>query len=159
MWDKLKNLGEKAKEAISTTAVLVGDLNGDGKVDDEDARIATEWAKETATSVGNEASRITKEALNSDMAKDAAGGAAVGAAIALPVPFIGPMAGAAIGAGVGVYKNLTKKDSPAHPSFVETKKQIDFHDELLKLDDLRKKGIISEVEFEIQKKRVLDART
>lgn len=109
MWDKIKKFGDKAKEVASSTAVIVGDLNGDGKVDEEDARIAAEWAKKTATSVGNEASRITKEALSSDMAKDAAAGAAVGAAIAVPVPVIGPMAGAAIGAGVGVYKNLTKK--------------------------------------------------
>lgn len=158
MWDKLKNLGEKSKGAISSTVVLVGDLNGDGKVDEEDARIAAEWAKKTATSVGNEASRISKEALRSDMAKDAAAGAAVGAVVAVPVPVIGPMAGAAIGAGVGVYKNLTKKGNPAPPSLVESKTQIDVHAELLKLDDLRQKGIISDAEFEVQKKKVLDAR-
>jgi len=29
----------------------------------------------------------------------------------------------------------------------------------LKLDDLRQKGIISDAEFEFQKKKVLDART
>jgi len=159
MWDKLKNLGEKAKDAISSTAVLVGDLNGDGKVDEEDARIAAEWAKKTATSVGNEASRITKEALRSDMAKDAAAGAAVGAVVAVPVPVIGPIAGAAFGASVGVYKNLTKKGNPAPPAIGESKTQIDIHAELLKLDDLRQKGIISDAEFEFQKKKVLDART
>jgi hypothetical protein len=45
MFDKLKSLARKAKDAVSSTAVLVGDLNGDGKVDGEDARIAAEWAK------------------------------------------------------------------------------------------------------------------
>jgi len=69
------------------------------------------------------------------------------------------MAGAAIGAGVGVYKNLTKKGNHAPPSLGESKTQIDVHGELLKLDDLRQKGIISDTEFEIQKKKVLDART
>ena len=34
-------------------------------------------------------------------------------------------------------------------------KPMDRYDELIKLDDLRKKGIISEVEFETQKKKLL----
>ena len=159
MWDKLKNLGEKAKDAISSTAVLVGDLNGDGKVDEEDARIAAEWTKKTATSVGEEVNRLAKEALRSDMTKDAAAGAAVGAVVAVPVPVIGPMAGAAIGAGIGVYKNLTKKDNHAASSLGESKRQIDAHAELLKLDDLRQKGIISNSEFEVQKKKLLGIHT
>jgi hypothetical protein len=32
---------------------------------------------------------------------------------------------------------------------------MDRYDELIKLDDLRKKGIISEAEFETQKKKLL----
>lgn len=157
MWDNLKKIGYKAKDAISSTATLVGDLNGDGKVDEEDARIAAEWAKKTATSVGNEAGRITKEALRSDMAKDAAAGAAVGAVVAVPVPVIGPMAGAVIGAGAGIYKNLTKKANPVSSSLGESKVQMDVYAELLKIDDLRQKGIISEAEFEVQKRKLLDA--
>lgn len=35
MYEKLRKLAGTAKEAISTAAVLVGDLNGDGKVDTE----------------------------------------------------------------------------------------------------------------------------
>jgi hypothetical protein len=158
MWDKLKKLGDKAKDVVSSTSVLIGDLNGDGKVDEEDARIAAEWAKKAATSVGNEASRITREALRSDMAKDAAAGAAVGAVVAVPVPVIGPMAGAAIGAGVGVYKNLTKKSNPASLSVGDSKTQVDVHAELLKLDDLRQKGILTDAEFQAQKQKVLDGR-
>lgn len=157
MFDKLKKLGEKAKEVAGSAAVLVGDLNGDGKVDEEDARIAAEWAKKTATSVGAEASRLGKEALRSDMAKDAAAGAAVGAVVAVPVPVIGPIAGAAIGAGVGVYKNLTKKPSSVSaPTTSGT--SPDIHAELLKLDDLRQKGILTETEFETQKNKLLDPR-
>jgi hypothetical protein len=159
MLDKLKKLGEKTINSLSSAAEMVSDLNGDGKVDEEDARIALEWTKKAASSIGDEASRLSKEALRSDMAKDAASGAAVGAVVAVPIPIIGPMAGAAIGAGVGIYKNLTKKGATASPSYVpESKTQIDVYGELLKLDDLRQKNIISEAEFEVQKKKVLDSR-
>lgn len=158
MFEKLKKLGVKAKEVTSSAAVLVGDLNGDGKVDGEDARIAAGWAKKAATSIGDEAARLGKETLRSDMAKDAAAGAAVGAAVAVPVPVIGPLAGAAIGAGVGVYKNLTKKSSSTTVSGNE-ETSPDLHVALLKLDDLRQKGILTESEFETRKKKLLDTST
>jgi len=157
MFDKLKRFGEKAKEVTSSAAVLVGDLNGDGKVDEADARIAAEWAKKTASAIGAEAGRLGKEAARSEMAKDAAAGAAVGAVVAIPVPVIGPLAGAAIGAGVGVYKNLTKKPSSAG-ALGSPEISPDVHAELLKLDELRQKGIITEAEFEAEKKRLLDSR-
>jgi len=41
---KLMDLAGKLKGAISATVLLVGDLNGDGKVDHEDAKIAADWA-------------------------------------------------------------------------------------------------------------------
>ncbi|MFA7384476.1 MAG: SHOCT domain-containing protein [Desulfurivibrionaceae bacterium] len=151
MLDKLKNFAGKAKNAISSAAVLVGDLNGDGKVDEEDARIAAEWAKKTATAIGGEANRLGKEAMRSDLAKDVAPCMALGAAVAVPIPFVGPIAGAAVGAGVGVYKNLTKKSQPA-PEVPR-----DFYAELSKLNELRQKNIITEDEFEAQKKKILDA--
>jgi hypothetical protein len=159
MFEKLKGLAGKAKNAVSSTAVLVGDLNGDGKVDEEDARIAAEWAKKTATSFGKEASRLGKEAIRSDLAKDAASGAAVGAVVAIPVPIIGPMAGAVVGAGLGVYKNLTKKNQPAPVTISPATVTKDVYAELTKLNDLRQKNIISEAEFEAQKKKILDAST
>ena len=159
MFDKLKSLAGKAIEAVSSTAVLIGDFNGDGKVDEEDARIAAEWAKMTATSIGEEASRLGMEAIRSDLAKDAATGAAIGAVVAIPVPIIGSMTGAAIGAGLGVYKNFTKTSQPASTFNARVVVPKDVHAELLKLDDLRQKNIISEVEFEAQKKKILDAST
>jgi hypothetical protein len=158
MLDKLKSLAGKAKDTLSSTAVLVGDLNGDGKVDEQDARIAAEWAKKTATSIGDEASRLGKEAMRSDLAKDAASGAAIGAVVAIPVPIIGPMAGAAIGAVLGVYKNVTNPNQSV-PKVIDRVVTKDIHAELLKLDDLRQKNIISEAEFEIQKKKILDTST
>lgn len=87
----------------------IGDLNGDGKVDYEDFKIAASRAKNFASNAADEAVKMGKEALHSDMAKDAAAGAVVGAAIAVPIPLVGPAFGAAVGAGVGVFKNITKK--------------------------------------------------
>lgn len=150
MFDKLKEMAAKAKNAASTAAILVGDLNGDGKVDEEDLKIAAEWAKKKANTIGNEASRLSKEALRSEMVKDAAAGAAIGAAIAVPVPVIGPLAGATIGAGLGVYKNIISKDSSKNRGNDTNAK--DMHAELLKLDELRQKNIITQDEFEAQKK-------
>ena len=93
----------------SAVTLQVADLNGDGKIDEEDFKIAAERAKEMASAVGSETVRIGKDALKSDMVKDAAAGAAVGAVISIPIPLMGPAAGAAIGAALGVYKNFTKK--------------------------------------------------
>lgn len=87
------------------------------------------------------------------MAKDAAAGAAIGAVVAIPVPVIGPVAGAVVGAGLGVYKNLTKRGDQAQKA--PTHSAPDLHGQLLKLADLRDKGILSEAEFEAQKRKVL----
>ena len=162
MFEKLKGLAKQAKDSVTSTAVLVGDLNGDGKVDEEDARIAANWAKQTAVTVGDEAARLGREAARSDMAKDAAAGAAVGAVVAIPVPIIGPMAGAAIGAGIGVYKNLTKKGQTM--SLGQTVRQdpvivVDLHAELIKIEDLRQKGILTDDEFKDEKRKLLGGRT
>jgi hypothetical protein len=159
MFDKLKSLAGKVGDAVSSTTVLIGDLNGDGKVDEEDARIAAEWAKKTANSIGDEAVRLGKEAIRSDLAKDAAAGAAIGAVVAIPVPVIGPMAGAAIGAGLGVYRIFTKTSQPAPIKNYIPPVPKDFYAELLKLDELRLKKIISDAEFEVQKKKILGTST
>ncbi len=153
MKEELNIFAKKAKEVISATAILVGDLNGDGKVDQEDAKIAAEWAKKNANALGEDAVKLGKEAMRSGMVKDAAAGAVVGAGIAIPVPVIGPLAGAAIGAGLGMYKNIIRKDSNT-PRTIEAPKDV--HGEILKFDDLREKGIISDSEFEIQKKKLLE---
>ena len=155
-WNKKwKDVAEKVKDTVSSIAHSVGDLNGDGKIDGEDVKIAAEWAKKSAVSAGTEARRIGKEALDSDMVKDAAAGAAVGAAIAIPVPVIGPLAGAAIGAGLGVYKNIVKKDAVAQKSKEISEGKVDVQAELLKFHDLKQKGIITDEEFEVQKNKLL----
>ena len=62
------------------------------------------------TTMGNQASRLGKDVVQSDLVKDAAAGATIGAVVAVPVPIIGPIIGATVGAGLGVYKNLMKPD-------------------------------------------------
>lgn len=44
------------------------------------------------------------------------------------------------------------------PSSIEGAKQQDVYTELMKLDDLRKKGIITDAEFETQKQKILSGK-
>jgi hypothetical protein len=103
-----KSTGKKVGKA----AARVSDLNKDGKVDREDAKIATTKAKRITSKVADGAGTLAKKAAKHDMVKDAAAGAAIGAAVAIPVPVVGPVAGAAIGAIVGVAKNLRSVTKP-----------------------------------------------
>ena len=153
MLKKLKKIKDTTVNAVAGVATRVGDLNGDGVVDAEDARIATQWAKEKASAIGDEASKLGKAAVRSDLAKDAASGAAVGAVVAVPIPVIGPAFGAVVGAGLGIYKNVTKGGSASASAQALPE---DIHSELLKLDDLRQKGVLSETEFGMQKKKLLN---
>ena len=57
MLDKLKSATEKAKDAITSATVAVGDLNGDGVVAGHDLRIATERVTSAVASLGDEATR------------------------------------------------------------------------------------------------------
>ncbi|WP_426178371.1 hypothetical protein [Massilia sp. TWR1-2-2] len=97
-----------AGSAISDIGVLAGDLNGDGKVDMDDARIAVNKIKDVASATADEVGKLGKSAMQSDMAKDAAAGALVGAALAtaIRIPIVSTSAGALAGAVLGVYKNL-----------------------------------------------------
>ena len=109
-YETAKTIGSDAGKFITTTAELIGDLNGDGKVDIEDAKIALDNAKQVAISVANEAALLGKEVMQSELVKDVAPYAAIGAVIAIPLPFVGSAIGAAIGAGLGLYKNAIKKN-------------------------------------------------
>lgn len=106
-----KNVGQVAGKVAVTTAELVGDLNGDGKVDIEDANIAVAKAKEVAASVADGAVVLGKVAMQSEITKEALAGAAVGAVIGGPL-IGGPVtaaAGATLGAVLGAHKGFTKK--------------------------------------------------
>jgi len=104
---------KSAGKMLGKAAVKVGDRNKDGKVDQEDAKIARAKAKKIASKAADKIEGFGKEAAKHDMVRDAAAGAAIGAAVALPVPVIGPAAGAAIGAIVGVTKNLRTSPKPS----------------------------------------------
>lgn len=126
------------------------------------------WTKDAATATAEGAVRLGKDAMKSNLAKDAGKGAAVGAVIALPVPIIGPALGAVVGAGIGVYAHLTRSKRPTPPSIqsgpihqapiidVVATPPKDVYAELLKLDDLLKKKILTQAEFDQQKTKLLN---
>ena len=117
------------------------------------------WAKNTAATVADEGARLGKEAVRSDLAKDAAAGAAIGAVIAIPIPVIGPLTGAVLGAAIGVYRNFTRKGAPSLPTPDAPPRPSDLYANLLKLRELKEKGILSEAEFETQKRKLLASDT
>ncbi|MEN8447600.1 MAG: SHOCT domain-containing protein [Cyanobacteria bacterium J06555_13] len=154
MFGKIKDLTDKAKKNIASTANQVGEF-----AEREDVRSAAKGLKQTAATVGKEAARFGKEAAQSDLAKDAGAGAAVGAVMAVPVPLVGPMIGATAGATLGIYKNLARSTPSVVVSEPEKKQPVDVHGELLKFDDLRQKGIISDDEFSSMKNSLLNNQT
>lgn len=101
--------GNAASGIAGKTLQLVGDLNGDGKVDEEDLKIALAKGKEFATMAASEAGTLAKGVLKSDLVKDAAAGAVVGAVLVSPIPFVGSVAGAVFGGAVGAATSLRKK--------------------------------------------------
>lgn len=107
--EKIANASRSAGSFVKDAAVLVGDLNRDGKVDREDATIAAGKATKLASATAAGAGKLGKEVLKHDMGKDAAAGAAIGAIVAVPIPIVGPVAGAAVGAIAGVIKNVRSR--------------------------------------------------
>ena len=154
MKKKLTDLAAKAASGASKAITLVGDLNGDGKIDGADWEIARSRAKDFTDEVGDEATRLGKSVMRAEMTRDVATGAAIGAAVAIPVPIVGPAAGAVVGAGVGLYKNLTKSGRGSAAGETPGVSH-DTIDDLAKLDDLRQRGILTEDEFEAQKRKLL----
>lgn len=155
--DNLNNFVSSVKIAAERTSNAISDA-----IEHEDTQAAIAWSKNAASTVADEATRLGKEIVRSDMAKDAATGAAIGAAVAMPLPVIGPAAGAVVGAGLGIYKNITKPASKGPELLSQAQKQHssssekpDAYDQLIKFDELRQKGILTDAEFEEQKKKIL----
>lgn len=131
----------------------------------ENTQATIEWARKTAVVTADEAVRLGKSAAHSDLAKDAAAGAALGAMVAVPIPIVGPIAGAAVGAGLGMYKSITQPKSAnlsIRDSGIKEKlsgdmaaQPIDVYDQLIKFDELKQKGIITDTEFDERKKKLL----
>lgn len=104
----VKNAASDAKNISGLVATQIGDLNGDGKVDAEDFKIAVARAKQLSISAAQEAKTHVSEAFQSDLGKDVKNFAVIGAVIAVPLPGVGPIVGGTVGALVGVYKNINK---------------------------------------------------
>ncbi len=134
-------LSEKATSIAGQAAVAVGDLNGDGKVDAADAKIALSAATD-------EAGKIAKSVARAPLTKDVATYAAVGAAISLPLPVVGPAIGAAVGAGLGLWRNMTRHETLSP----ETADPIS---ELERIHDLKERGIITDDEFLNWKRKIV----
>lgn len=149
--------GAKAGDVLSTAAVRAAALMQEHKPDEQEMAQSKEKLQKMAAATVVE----VKDALQSDLAKDAAKGAAIGAVVGVPVPVIGPVLGAVVGAGLGTYAHMTraKTEAPAPddaPASAEASPPEDMYSQLLKLDDLLKKGILTQEEFDTQKARVLN---
>lgn len=136
--NRMDVLREKAKEIVAN----------------DHAKEILVHAKSATSSILDEASKLAKDVMRSDMAKDAATGAAIGAAVAIPVPIIGPAAGAVIGAGIGVYKNLNKNQVETHVPKKTTNSDMDIYETISKLDELRKNSAITEDEYQNEKNKL-----
>lgn len=125
-------------------------------VERDETKAAVAWTKEAIHTIADEAKELGKRAAHSDMAKDAATGAGIGALVAVPIPLIGPAFGAVVGAVVGIAVNLKSGKGATHSNrSTQIASDIDIHKRLIDLDDLRQKGILTQKEFEVQKKKVL----
>jgi hypothetical protein len=72
--------------AAAATYHFVGDLNGDGRADMEDLRLAKAAVSKLAGELGGEAVELGKATMRHQLVKDAAAGAVVGGAVAAVVP-------------------------------------------------------------------------
>ncbi len=133
-------------------------------VEHENTKATVAWTKEAARTAADEAVKLGKIVANSDMGKDAGRGAAIGAVVAVPIPLLGPVIGAVLGAGIGVAMGMksggAKSSAPsvapsAPPSVAPSAPDIDIHKRFIDLDDLRQKGILTQEEFDVEKRKLL----
>ena len=149
---KTVKLSQNVASIAGKTATLVGDLNGDGKVDEADAKIARDRIASTLSAGADEVGELAKSVARTPLTKDVASYAAIGAAIAIPLPVVGPAIGAAVGAGLGSFRNL-KRSAPDTPEIA--KPSGDSLAEVERLHAMMEKGILSEAEFLTQKRKLL----
>lgn len=170
MKEKLSQMAFKAGRAVSAAANKTADYVQTHKPTGQDFAQAKAVALKAGKAVAGETVALGKEVTQSKTFKDAAKGAGVGALAAIPIPIIGPAVGAVIGAGAGIYlgsRNQPHAQSTALPpsapvphyqpvlTDVVPEQPKDLYVELLKLDELRQKGLLTNEEFEVQKQKLL----
>ena len=166
MKDKLSQMAFKAGQAASAAARKTADYVQTHKPTEQDLAQAKAMALKAGRAAADETMALGKEVAQSKTFKDAAKGAGVGAVAAIPIPLIGPAVGAVIGAGAGIYLGSRSRPqaqpqalSPSPPQAVlidvEAAPPKDLYAELLKLGELREKGLLTNEEFEVQKQKLL----
>ena len=166
MKDKLSQMAFKAGQAASAAARKTADYVQTHKPTEQDLAQAKAMALKAGRAAADETMALGKEVAQSKTFKDAAKGAGVGAVAAIPIPLIGPAVGAVIGAGAGIYLGSRSRPqaqpqalSPSPPQTVlidvEAAPPKDLYAELLKLGELREKGLLTNEEFEVQKQKLL----
>lgn len=154
MKDKLRSITTSIRDASDRATQAINTA-----IEHENTKAAVLWIKQAATEAAEEAVDLGRRAARSEVVKDAAKGAAVGAAVAIPVPLIGPAVGAVVGAGAGVFINLTgSKSSLPEQGTTASQPSADFHQQMIDLDDLRQKGLLSQEEFDTEKKKLIRKR-
>lgn len=173
MKEKLFQMASKAGRTVGDAASKTAGYVQAHKPTESDWANAKALTLKTGNVVASETVALGKQVVRSQTFKDAAKGAGVGAVAAVPIPFVGPVLGAVVGAGAGIFLGLTRPTpvpplilppeyfSPQppqqQPTWVEVPAQIpkDLYAELLKLDELRQKGLLTNEEFEVQKQKLL----
>jgi hypothetical protein len=112
-------------------------------------------AKHVAEPLGDEAARLGRAVLRADITRHVATAAAIGTGVALPIPLVGSAAGAAVGAGIGLYKNLNTSKGGSGPMLNGPVASRDEIADLERLDDLRQRGVLTDEEFQSQKRKLL----
>ena len=170
MKEKLSQMAFKAGRSVSAAANKTADYVQTHKPTEQDFAQAKAMALKAGKALADETVALGKEMAQSKTFKDAAKGAGVGAMAAIPIPLIGPVVGGFIGAGAGVYLGSRRQFQAQPPALfplaplspqqailidVVAEPPKDLYVELLKLDELRQKSLLTNEEFEVQKQKLL----
>ena len=151
-FSKFRGAIEKTKSKIAVVA------------DHKNTKALVEWTTKAGADLMDQAAELGDDVLHSDLGKAATKGAAIGAVAAIPVPLIGPIGGAIVGAGVGSYLSLkhgigrsSSEDSGDHsvPNGGQPQSTDGLLQDIKRLDELRQSGVLSDVEFQEQKAKLL----
>lgn len=152
MKEQLTEAARKAREAATRAAKETKEFVQSHAPTDADIARVKLVASRMGKAAVESATELGREVAESKAVQDAAKGATVGAIVAVPLPVVGPVIGAVVGAGVGVY--LGQKGGASGEAQLPGPPK-DLHDELLKLDSLRQKGLLTDAEFEARKRKLL----